>query len=220
MGLNHISIAAVITLLGAAPALHAETAPTAANPPANATPAAPAPDDPALKASPIAGTAPAAGATTPAAPAPDSTAPSAQPSVPTETTQEKTKGDVLKMPKKAPAAKKKKAPSSPVSHEVEGMPGRGATMNQVEQHFGAPRKKLSPVGNPPITRWIYPNYTVYFEHEYVIDSVRNTPAVAPEQPAPVTAPQPPAAPATEAAPAEPAMPENTAPDEAPPASEQ
>jgi len=238
MGLNHISIAAVITLLGAASALHAETAPPAENPPSGTAKGAPAPikDDPAFKASPIASTSPAApapaaqDATTPTPPAPEATAP-AQPSAPTKATAPATtKGDVLKMPKKGAAPKKKKAPSTPVKIEADGMPGRGATMAQVEQRFGAPREKLSPVGKPPITRWIYPNYTVYFEYEYVIDSVRSTPAGAHEQTAPMTAPQQPAAPATEAAPApgpeaapapaEPAMPGTAAPGEASPDSGQ
>lgn len=51
------------------------------------------------------------------------------------------------------------------------VPGRGLTMDQVEARFGAPSEKLPAVGDPPITRWVYPDYTVYFEHKWVIDSV-------------------------------------------------
>ena len=51
------------------------------------------------------------------------------------------------------------------------VPKRGMTMNEVEKRFGAPREKIPPVGKPPITRWEYPGYTVYFEYHYVIDSV-------------------------------------------------
>lgn len=51
------------------------------------------------------------------------------------------------------------------------MPVRGLTMNEVIDAYGAPLKRLPAVGTPPIIRWIYPNYTVYFEDQYVIHSV-------------------------------------------------
>lgn len=50
-------------------------------------------------------------------------------------------------------------------------PTRGMTMAQVATRFGAPRTKLAPVGQPPIARWEYPGFVVYFEREYVIHSV-------------------------------------------------
>jgi len=50
-------------------------------------------------------------------------------------------------------------------------PGRGMKMDEVLQRFGEPRQRLPAVGEPPITRWIYDGYTVYFEHEYTITSV-------------------------------------------------
>ncbi|WP_126454840.1 hypothetical protein [Sulfuriflexus mobilis] len=49
-------------------------------------------------------------------------------------------------------------------------PGRGMTMQQVEAAFGSPRQKMAPVGEPPITRWVYEQYTVHFEHDRVIHS--------------------------------------------------
>lgn len=52
-------------------------------------------------------------------------------------------------------------------------PERGLTMAQVESQFGMPTTKLAPVGDPPITRWEYPGFTVYFEHQYVIHAVPN-----------------------------------------------
>ncbi len=61
-------------------------------------------------------------------------------------------------------------------------PVRGMTMHQVEQRFGASQEKLPPVGDPPITRWIYPDFTVYFEHQYVIHAVLHRQAPATEQP--------------------------------------
>ena len=50
-------------------------------------------------------------------------------------------------------------------------PNRGMTMDQVERDFGAPVNKLPAVGQPPITRWIYADHTVYFEHNLVLTSV-------------------------------------------------
>jgi len=51
------------------------------------------------------------------------------------------------------------------------MPMRGLTMSEVIDAYGAPLKRLPAVGSPPIVRWIYTNYTVYFEDRFVIHSV-------------------------------------------------
>ena len=53
------------------------------------------------------------------------------------------------------------------------VPQRGMTMEMVESRFGAPASRNLPVGEPPITRWHYEGFKVYFEHEYVIHSVAN-----------------------------------------------
>lgn len=45
------------------------------------------------------------------------------------------------------------------------------TMTEVEQKYGAPHEKLAAVGNPPITRWVYTRYVVYFERNLVIHTV-------------------------------------------------
>ncbi len=50
-------------------------------------------------------------------------------------------------------------------------PVRGMTMEQVAAKFGAPTNKLPAVGRPPISRWDYPGFVVYFERNYVIHSV-------------------------------------------------
>jgi hypothetical protein len=50
-------------------------------------------------------------------------------------------------------------------------PARGMTMARVESAFGAPSNRLAAVGQPPITRWEYPGFVVYFEHEHVIHTV-------------------------------------------------
>jgi hypothetical protein len=44
-------------------------------------------------------------------------------------------------------------------------------MERVEQLLGAPQERLPPVGDPPITRWRYPEFTVYFEHDRVLHTV-------------------------------------------------
>ena len=60
----------------------------------------------------------------------------------------------------------------------QSMPARGQTMAQVEAKFGAPQQKHAPIAgpgdrahNPPITRWDYVGYSVYFEHSHVVDAV-------------------------------------------------
>ena len=50
-------------------------------------------------------------------------------------------------------------------------PGRGMTMEQVSTKFGAPVSKTPAVGKPPISRWEYPGFVVYFENDHVIHSV-------------------------------------------------
>jgi hypothetical protein len=62
----------------------------------------------------------------------------------------------------------------------------------VEARFGAPAKRFAPVGggkpeHPPITRWDYADFSVFFERDRVIDAVvkeapkplRNTEALRP-----------------------------------------
>jgi len=41
------------------------------------------------------------------------------------------------------------------------------------KHYGEPKQRIAPVGTPPITRWVYPEFTVYFEHRQAIYSVRH-----------------------------------------------
>src|SRR5271165_1556829 len=55
-------------------------------------------------------------------------------------------------------------------------PSRGMTMDQVASKFGAPVTKVPPVGKPPISRWEYPGFVVYFDRDFVIHSVVATSA--------------------------------------------
>lgn len=50
-------------------------------------------------------------------------------------------------------------------------PTRGMTMDQVSTKFGTPVTKTPAIGKPPISRWEYPGFVVYFEADHVIHSV-------------------------------------------------
>jgi hypothetical protein len=50
-------------------------------------------------------------------------------------------------------------------------PRAGQSMSAVETNFGTPTGKHAPVGEPPITRWDYPGFSVYFERDLVIHAV-------------------------------------------------
>jgi len=50
-------------------------------------------------------------------------------------------------------------------------PAGGMSMEQVENQYGAPTRRYDPVGDPPITRWEYADFVVYFEYRLVIHSV-------------------------------------------------
>jgi hypothetical protein len=50
-------------------------------------------------------------------------------------------------------------------------PKRGITMGEVEKQFGAPVTRHPAVGQPPITRWDYNGFSVFFERDRVIDAV-------------------------------------------------
>jgi hypothetical protein len=67
----------------------------------------------------------------------------------------------LNVPAEAPAAA-----SQPVDH-----PTRGMSMEKVEAAFGAPSNREPAVGQPPITRWEYPGFVVYFEKHTVLHTV-------------------------------------------------
>jgi hypothetical protein len=55
-------------------------------------------------------------------------------------------------------------------------PSAGMSMTAVESTYGAPTQRHASVGGavveqPPITRWDYPSFSVYFERETVIHAV-------------------------------------------------
>jgi hypothetical protein len=55
-------------------------------------------------------------------------------------------------------------------------PQRGMSAEQVETRYGEPMTRVPAVGEPPISSWQYPGYTVYFEGRYVLHSVEHSAA--------------------------------------------
>jgi hypothetical protein len=50
-------------------------------------------------------------------------------------------------------------------------PKTGMTTAQVIDQFGEPLTSTAAVGDPPISRWEYTDYYVYFEYSHVIHTV-------------------------------------------------
>jgi len=59
----------------------------------------------------------------------------------------------------------------PAATTAVATPARGQSMAQVERQFGAPTERFAPVGQPPITRWVYVDKVVYFEYDHVVHAV-------------------------------------------------
>ncbi len=51
------------------------------------------------------------------------------------------------------------------------MPQRGMSKEKVLREFGNPMRKIPAIGQPPISRWVYSDYIVYFQNSYVINTV-------------------------------------------------
>ncbi|WP_228160580.1 hypothetical protein [Marinobacter bohaiensis] len=52
------------------------------------------------------------------------------------------------------------------------MPRHGQSQQQVRSDYGQPQTVKGPVGDPPITQWVYDDFVVYFEYDHVIHSVK------------------------------------------------
>ena len=52
-----------------------------------------------------------------------------------------------------------------------GKPTRGMSQESVQANFGAPQSSSAAVGEPPISRWVYADFVVFFEYDKVIHSV-------------------------------------------------
>ena len=62
-------------------------------------------------------------------------------------------------------------PGHVASSDTQVMPRRGISMDDVLSEFGEPDERFGPVGEPPITEWVYGSFRVYFEHEIVLHSI-------------------------------------------------
>ena len=50
-------------------------------------------------------------------------------------------------------------------------PVRGTSMESVQAAYGTPTSQQAAVGDPPIARWNYADFVVYFEYDLVIHAV-------------------------------------------------
>jgi hypothetical protein len=57
------------------------------------------------------------------------------------------------------------------SFDASGKPTRGMSQTSVQENYGAPQNSRQAVGDPPITRWEYAGFVVFFEFDKVIHSV-------------------------------------------------
>lgn len=67
-------------------------------------------------------------------------------------------------------------PETPAAAPAVTTPVRGMSMAAVETRYGAPAQRYDAVGQPPITRWVYPSFVVYFEYSHVVHAVAIRPA--------------------------------------------
>lgn len=60
-------------------------------------------------------------------------------------------------------------------HGADGLalPAKGLKQDAVLARFGTPDQRQDGVGDPPISRWVYADFTVYFEGDTVLHSVIN-----------------------------------------------
>ena len=55
--------------------------------------------------------------------------------------------------------------------QSQAWPTRGMTQASVERRYGIPEARQAAVGDPPISRWEYKDFVVFFEHDRVIHAV-------------------------------------------------
>ncbi len=62
-------------------------------------------------------------------------------------------------------------PGHVATSDKQVMPKRGLSMDDVLTEFGEPDERFGPVGEPPITEWVYGSFRVYFEYEIVLHTI-------------------------------------------------
>ena len=65
--------------------------------------------------------------------------------------------------------------------ETQMLPRRGISMDNVLEEFGEPDDRFGPVGEPPITEWVYGSFRVYFEDQTVLHSIDLNTIIMPKQ---------------------------------------
>ena len=55
--------------------------------------------------------------------------------------------------------------------EHAGKPSRGMSQARVEAVYGRPNSRVAAIGDPPIARWEYADFVVFFEYNKVIHAV-------------------------------------------------
>lgn len=61
------------------------------------------------------------------------------------------------------------------------LPDNGLSMDEVRSRYGEPDDAIAAVGDPPITRWDYDRWSVYFEYDVVLFTVLHKGAVIDKQ---------------------------------------
>jgi hypothetical protein len=72
-------------------------------------------------------------------------------------------------------------PGHVATADTQVLPRRGISMDDVLNQFGEPENRFGPVGEPPITEWVYGSFRVYFEHEVVLHSIDLDTIILPKQ---------------------------------------
>lgn len=75
-------------------------------------------------------------------------------------------------------------PATTLAASDQDVPGRGMSKTEVRAQFGEPRQTRAAVGNPPITRWDYDGFSVYFENDTTLHSVREKNRAPAAEPSP------------------------------------
>jgi hypothetical protein len=69
---------------------------------------------------------------------------------------------------------------STATGEVQVMPRRGISMESVLGQFGEPDQRYGPIGEPPISEWVYGSFRVYFEHQTVLHAINLNTLIMPK----------------------------------------
>ena len=72
-------------------------------------------------------------------------------------------------------------PGHVATADTQMLPRRGISMDTVLSEFGEPDNRFGPVGEPPITEWVYGSFRVYFEDQTVLHSIDLNTIIMPKQ---------------------------------------